>query len=126
MSRRALGFGIVMVYLIAGTVLAAVIVQLMHGRSAPTAGAPGGSVAAGNTAPPKYLVLMVLDGARPDYFSLTALPHVDALRRMGVEYTNAIDGILEAETPAAFRECRGGVCGAGTASNGKERGGARG
>ncbi len=43
---------------------------------------------------------MVLDGARPDYLDLTPLPHLDALRAAGTEYTNAISGILEAETPA--------------------------
>ncbi|MDQ2742724.1 MAG: alkaline phosphatase family protein, partial [Chloroflexota bacterium] len=49
---------------------------------------------------PKYLVLIVLDGARPDYFGLTPLPHVDALRVGGTQFTNAMDGILEAETPS--------------------------
>jgi hypothetical protein len=49
---------------------------------------------------PKYLVLIVLDGARPDYLDLTPLPHLDALRRAGTQYTNAISGILEAETPS--------------------------
>lgn len=48
----------------------------------------------------RYLVLMVLDGGRPDYFGLVPLPHVDALRASGVQYTQAIDGILESETPS--------------------------
>jgi predicted AlkP superfamily pyrophosphatase or phosphodiesterase len=47
-----------------------------------------------------YLVLFVLDGARPDYFGLTSLPHVDQLRSAGTQYQHAIDGILESETPA--------------------------
>ncbi len=51
-------------------------------------------------AKPTYLVLLVLDGARPDYFHLTALPHVDALRAQGVEYDRAWAGILESETPS--------------------------
>jgi hypothetical protein len=42
---------------------------------------------------------MVLDGARPDYLDVTALPHLDALRASGTQFTNGIDGILEAETP---------------------------
>jgi hypothetical protein len=50
--------------------------------------------------PAKYLVLMVLDGARPDYFGLTHLPHVDALRAAGIQFNNAFDGILESETPS--------------------------
>lgn len=49
----------------------------------------------------KYLVLIVLDGARPDYFTVTSLPHLDALRAAGTQYTNAFSGILESETPAA-------------------------
>lgn len=49
---------------------------------------------------PKYLVVLVLDGARPDYFHVTKLPHLDALRRQGVEYDRAWAGILESETPA--------------------------
>jgi hypothetical protein len=47
-----------------------------------------------------YLVLFVLDGARPDYLGLTRLPHLDALRAQGTQFSNAIDGILESETPA--------------------------
>jgi predicted AlkP superfamily pyrophosphatase or phosphodiesterase len=66
-------------------------------RASPSRSAPSGV----NHAPvPRYLVLMVLDGGRPDYFGLTHLPHVDALRAHGVQYTKAMDGILESETPA--------------------------
>ena len=64
-----------------------------HSQSVP----PGGVAFSSTT--PKYLVLMVLDGARPDYFGLTPLPHVDALREEGTEYTKAITGVLESETP---------------------------
>jgi hypothetical protein len=62
----------------------------MHNRSDPAAAIQ----------PAKYLVLIVLDGARPDYFGLTKLPRVDALRTQGAQFANAIDGILETETPA--------------------------
>lgn len=48
----------------------------------------------------RYLVLIVLDGARPDYFSATALPHLQAMINQGTLYTRAFDGILEAETPS--------------------------
>lgn len=58
------------------------------------------SAVAGYPQRAKFLVLIVLDGARPDYFGLTPLPNVDALRASGVQYSYAIDGILEAETPA--------------------------
>lgn len=49
---------------------------------------------------PKYLVLLVLDGARPDYFGLTPLPHIDALRQSGTQFTQGMAGLLEAETPS--------------------------
>ncbi|HEX6506521.1 MAG TPA: alkaline phosphatase family protein, partial [Chloroflexota bacterium] len=48
---------------------------------------------------PKYLVVLVLDGARPDYLNLGPLPHLDALRSRGVQYDRAFAGILESETP---------------------------
>lgn len=48
----------------------------------------------------KYLVLLVLDGARPDYFTVSGIPHVRALMRSGVQYTGAWAGILESETPS--------------------------
>jgi hypothetical protein len=43
---------------------------------------------------------MVLDGARPDYIGRIHLPHLDALRVRGAQFTGAMDGILESETPA--------------------------
>lgn len=51
-------------------------------------------------AKPHYLVLLVLDGARPDYFHVTKLPNLDKLRQQGVEYDRAWAGILESETPS--------------------------
>jgi hypothetical protein len=47
----------------------------------------------------RYLVLLVLDGARPDYFRLAPLPHIQALIAGGTDYTQAYAGILESETP---------------------------
>jgi arylsulfatase A-like enzyme len=49
---------------------------------------------------PKYLVMLVLDGARPAYVHISGLPNLDALRQNGIEYTNAFAGILESETPS--------------------------
>ena len=53
------------------------------------------------TAPatPRYAVIIVLDGARPDYFSIKGIPHLRALMKGGSWYTNAIAGDLESETP---------------------------
>ena len=49
---------------------------------------------------PKYLVVLVLDGAKPSYFDLGPLPHLDALRQNGISYDRAFAGILESETPS--------------------------
>jgi hypothetical protein len=51
-------------------------------------------------AKPTYLVLLVVDGAKPDYFTVPNIPHIDALRKSGTWYTNAMAGILESETPS--------------------------
>jgi Type I phosphodiesterase / nucleotide pyrophosphatase len=58
---------------------------------APTASPP---------ASPSYLVLIVLDGARPDYFDVSGISHVRQLIQNGTEYRNAFAGILESETPS--------------------------
>jgi hypothetical protein len=83
-------------YLLLATGVATTVARVMHGRSDPRVISP--PVPFTQTA--KYLVLMVLDGARPDYFDLTPLPHVDALRAQGAQFTNAMAGILESETPS--------------------------
>jgi Type I phosphodiesterase / nucleotide pyrophosphatase len=49
---------------------------------------------------PSYLVLIVLDGARPDYFNQPGIPHIQALLKNGTWYANAMAGILESETPS--------------------------
>ena len=48
-----------------------------------------------------YVVLIVLDGARSEYFNVSGIPHVRSLMRNGTQYTNAFAGILESETPSA-------------------------
>ncbi|HEX6510328.1 MAG TPA: alkaline phosphatase family protein [Chloroflexota bacterium] len=58
------------------------------------------SGAGGTPAPvPRYAVVIVLDGARPDYFNLAAMPHLRALMRRGVTYTQAFVGQELANTP---------------------------
>lgn len=93
-TRRGTFHVILALYLVFCAIAATVTAQVLHARA--------GAVAA--TPPPipvpKYLVLLVLDGGRPDYFGLTSLPHVDALRSNGTQFANAWDGILESETPA--------------------------
>lgn len=48
-----------------------------------------------------YVVLIVLDGARSEYFAISDIPHVQSLLRNGTHYANAFAGILESETPSA-------------------------
>lgn len=55
--------------------------------------------AAGNSSMP-YVVLIVLDGARPEYFQVGNIPHVEAVVKAGAQYTTAFSGILESETPS--------------------------
>jgi len=73
-------------------------VNLFHTPSIPKIVVPSHQAVVAPRA--KYLVLMVLDGGRPDYLNVTRLPHLDALMARGTRFTNAYDGILEAETPA--------------------------
>lgn len=48
----------------------------------------------------RYAVLIVIDGARPSYLSLTSLPHFAALMEQGVVYEQAWVGAVESTTPA--------------------------
>ncbi|MGH2448762.1 MAG: alkaline phosphatase family protein [Chloroflexota bacterium] len=93
---------IVALYLVLATGVATAAVHVMHGRSGldMSLGFSPSNAAPMTASTPKYLVLFVLDGARPDYFGLTKLPHVDSLIEHGTQFTSAFDGILEAETPA--------------------------
>src|SRR5438105_7854025 len=56
--------------------------------------------ALGNPVRPKYLVLIVLDGAQPGFFQTTGLSHLAALQATGTQYDRAWAGILESETPS--------------------------
>lgn len=47
----------------------------------------------------RYAVIMVLDGARPDYFTLTRMPHLRWLMRHGTTYNQAFVGQMIANTP---------------------------
>lgn len=81
-----------------------------QGRAAPTRSAnarhtatstvrPTATASALNTQP-KYLVLFVIDGGKPDYLNVPKTPNLHALMKAGTVYQNAFDGILESETPA--------------------------
>lgn len=87
------------VYLVLASIIGATTAHVFHSHSLPQTHVRS-QAASLRQNPPKYLVLMVLDGARPDYLGLTKLPHLDALEARGTRFTHAFDGILEAETPA--------------------------
>jgi hypothetical protein len=87
---------VAILYLLLATGVGTTVAGVMHARSDHRVISP--PVPFTQTA--KYLVLIVLDGARPDYFDLTPLPHVDALRAQGTQFTDAMTGILESETPS--------------------------
>jgi type I phosphodiesterase/nucleotide pyrophosphatase len=86
---------VVSLYLVFACLIGAGTARILHARSSP----PMRLLSYAGTQP-KYLVLMVLDDARPDYFGLTPLPHVDQLRSSGAQFTHAMAGILESEIPA--------------------------
>jgi len=46
----------------------------------------------------KYLVIIVIDAARPDYLNLTSLPNIEELMNTGATYINAWVGQLKAES----------------------------
>lgn len=51
------------------------------------------------SAPPRYLVLIVMDAFRPDYMTLAPMPALAGLIRAGVSYDRAWVAQLESETP---------------------------
>ncbi|HZU13381.1 MAG TPA: alkaline phosphatase family protein [Chloroflexota bacterium] len=77
--------------------------RLLAGLGAGLAGLATGGLwrASADAAGLPYIVLIVLDGARPEYLAAPGLPHVAGLIRHGTQYTNAFAGILESETPSA-------------------------
>jgi hypothetical protein len=68
--------------------------------AAMTAGALSWEFTRSSAKPFPYVVLIVLDGARSEYFNVSGIPHVRSLMRNGTQYTNAFAGILESETPS--------------------------
>jgi predicted AlkP superfamily pyrophosphatase or phosphodiesterase len=57
----------------------------------------------------RYAVVIVLDGARPDYFKLTPMPNLRALQARGVTYSQAIAGQELANTPPSHATIGTGV-----------------
>jgi Type I phosphodiesterase / nucleotide pyrophosphatase len=57
----------------------------------------------------RYVVIVVLDGARPDYFNLTNMPNMAKLAHQGVTYTSAFVGQEMANTPPSHATIGTGV-----------------
>ncbi len=61
---------------------------------------PAGTRMDARAAPgPRYLVLIVLDGSRPDYFNLASMPNLKSLERRGTSFSRAFVGQEIANTP---------------------------
>lgn len=58
---------------------------------------------------PEYLVLIVLDAARPDYFNAVELPALQRLIQNGAYYPSAWVGAMENSTPAGHVQISTGV-----------------
>ena len=56
-----------------------------------------------------YLVLIVMDGFRPDYQTLAPMRHLRALMAQGMTYSNAWVGQMESETPTGHATIATGV-----------------
>ena len=81
------------------------VLSLTVGTAPPLAG----GAASAAPAKPSYLVLIVMDGFRPDYLSLAPLHHLRALMSQGTYYDTAWVGDLESTTPASHATIGTGV-----------------
>jgi hypothetical protein len=75
--------------------LLALLGLLLLGQSAPNASARKSPAAKRY----RYAVILVLDGARPDYFNLVPMPHVTWVEQRGAVFSNAFVGQEIANTP---------------------------
>ncbi|GAC1446078.1 MAG: hypothetical protein NVSMB52_09480 [Chloroflexota bacterium] len=66
-------------------------------------------VAATQSSSPPYLVVIVMDGFRPDYMTLAPMRHLRALMARGMSYDTAWVGQMEAETPSGHATIATGV-----------------
>lgn len=70
---------------------------------------PAGEAARASTVQPRYLVLIVMDGFRPDYMTLAPMQHLRALMKKGMSYDTAWAGQIESTTPASHATIATGV-----------------
>lgn len=72
---------------------------LATGGTATATAIPGSAPVEEQTPPRHYVVVLVIDAARPMYLNAPRLPHIDALIHNGVVYSRAYVGELESSTP---------------------------
>ncbi len=84
----------------AATALPAPVLPTETAQPTPTA-APS---ATPQPARPEYLVLISLDGCRPEYFDLASMPNLEGMRTAGTYYPDAWVGSLPNNTPAGHTE----------------------
>jgi arylsulfatase A-like enzyme len=86
-------------------VTALVIATLLLAGSSRQAGSRQATAAS----PPPYLVVIVMDGFRPDYETLAPMHHLRALMRRGRTYDAAWVGQIESETPTGHATIATGI-----------------
>jgi hypothetical protein len=87
-----------------------VLSRLLAGMLLLFALVPVGSAGSAPPTPqPQYLVVIVMDGFRPDYLSLAPMRHLHWLMQRGMSYGNAWVGQLESETPTGHATIATGV-----------------
>lgn len=97
---RRISFGVIAAVCgVLALALAISLASILHASSSPSSLAllQENESAAGNGG--RYAVVLVLDGARPDYLHLVPMPHLQSLMRNGITYRNAIVGQELANTP---------------------------
>jgi predicted AlkP superfamily pyrophosphatase or phosphodiesterase len=86
--------------------LLAALIALTLSSTLPGAARPGAALSQRQSA---YAVVLILDGARPDYFNLAPMRHLRSLQRAGMTYTNAFVGQEPANTPPSHATIGTGV-----------------
>ena len=94
--RAYLLFGL---YLAVAITIAIALSLALHARSSLSDSAQLSPNSTGQPGESKYAVIIVVDGARPDYFNMVPMPHLQEMMNRGITYTQAFVGQELANTP---------------------------
>lgn len=97
------------IYLVLAVAVALGASLLLHDVSSGAASASRRLHAGRHPAASRYAVIIVLDGARPDYFNLVPMPNLRRLIARGTTYTQAFAGQELANTPPSHATIGTGV-----------------